>query len=121
MAITVSGDRCNRRHYTAIPVEFAWDPVLGVGVGGPSVTLCRMHDYMWSLAAGERVQIVGGWMGRARNDEAEVWTVMTTVYGARDGLYLSKVWWAQRRTTRFGQTSVDVAFDAALAGREPAK
>lgn len=118
MAIAVPGERCNRRHFTEIPVMFAWDPVLGVGVGGPSITLCRMHNYLWSLPAEERVHIVGGWMGRAWNNEAEVWTVMTTVYETADGLDLSKVWWAQRRTTRFGQTPVDVAFDAALAGME---
>jgi hypothetical protein len=114
IAITARGTVCGRGHSSEFPCTFAWDPVRGRGVGGPTIPLCRLHDYMWSLEAHERVQIVGGWMGRAWNAKASVWTVLTTVYETRDGLETSAHWWALRRSKRFGVID-DVSYHAAVA------
>ena len=114
LAITARGNRCGHRHQVEVPVTFAWDPVRGVGVGAPSIMLCRMHDYLWSLDVSDRVQIVGGWMGRAWNPGAKVWTVMTTVYESKDGLTVSRHWWSLRHDTKFGDCK-DVAYEDAVA------
>lgn len=102
VAITAKGRRCNAGHQTEIPITFTWDPVRGVGTGAPSVPLCRMHDYLWELDPADRVEIFGGWMGRAWNPDARCWTVCTAVYETKDGLFASPHWWALRRPIRFG-------------------
>jgi len=116
VALTAKGLRCGRPHFTAIPITFSWDPVKGVGIGAPAATLCRMHDYLWELEPGDRVEVVGGWLGRARNEKAGVWTVLTTVCEAREGFQASLAWWALRRNTVFGDCSRDrETFDDARA------
>ena len=102
LAITARGYQCGREHWTECPITFSWDPTRGYGTGAPSVTLCHLHDYMWELEAHERVEIVGGWLGRAWNPEAKCWTVSTTVYAARDGLAASPHWWGLRRPIKTG-------------------
>jgi hypothetical protein len=116
VAITVRGQRCNRDHYTEIPITFSWDPIRGVGIEAPSAPFCRMHDYLWSLEPGERVEIVGGWMGRAWNPNAKCWTVLTTVYESRRDLGASPHWWALRRPAKFGACD---RFVYSEATREP--
>ena len=96
MAITARGQRCGRPHSIEVPVTFTWDPVRGIGYLAPLIGLCRMHDYVWDLEPGERVEIVDGWMGRGWNPDAECWTVLTTVYAARDAFDVSPEWYAQR-------------------------
>ena len=103
VAITAKGVRCNRGHQTEIPIVFEWDPVSGVGVGAPSVPLCRMHNYLWDLEPGERVEIVFGWLGRGWNPVARCWTVTDTVYDMKDSRFVSPHWWALRRPLRFGE------------------
>jgi hypothetical protein len=105
IGIDARGRPCNRRHQVEIPITFEWDPVAGRGIGAPSAPLCRLHDYLWDLEPHERVEIAHGWLGRAWNPGAGVWTVMTTVYETRDGLAASPHWWALRRATRFGDCS----------------
>jgi hypothetical protein len=112
IAITVKGRRCCRPHASEQPITFEWDPVTGRGIGGPNVTLCRMHNYLWELDAADRIEIVGGWMGRAWNPDAECWTVCITVYDAKDGLFASPHWWALRRDLVFGDCSKIVYDDA---------
>jgi hypothetical protein len=114
IAILATGERCSRMHWTEYPITFAWDPIKGVGIDAPSATLCRMHGYLWELADGERVEIVGGWMGQAWNPDAKVWTVLTTVYESKDSLFASKHWWALRRPSVFGQCD-RVRYDEAIA------
>ena len=116
VAITVRGSRCCRPHYTEYPITFTWDPIKGVGVGGPSAPFCRMHGYLSELEPGERIEIVGGWIGRAWNSAAKVWTVLTTVYETKDGLTASKHWWALRHDTVFGDCS-DITYDDAFEAK----
>ena len=113
-ALTVRGRRCGRPHYTEYPVTFSWDPIKGVGVGGPHIPLCRMHGYLHELERHERIQIVGGWMGAAWNPDAKVWTVLTTVYETKDGLDASKHWWALRYDAVFGDCYRET-YDEAVA------
>jgi hypothetical protein len=114
VALTARGKRCGRPHFTEVPIIFEWDPIRGRGTSGPSACFCRMHSYMAFGQDAERFEIVGGWIGRAWNPDAEVWTVMVTVYEARDGLYASPHWWALRRETVFGDCS-RVTYDRAVA------
>ena len=72
-----------------------------------------MHDYRWDLDAGDRVEVVCGWAGRAWNDKASVWTVLTTVYADRVGFNASPHWWSLRRNVRFGHCD-RVRYDDAL-------
>ena len=102
MAIDARGRRCGRYSYTEVPITFTWDPTNGRGTGGPGVTLCRLHDYLWELEPGECVEIVGGWLGRGWNPDAQCWTVTTTVYEKRDALFVSPHWWALRRPIKMG-------------------
>jgi len=71
-----------------------------------------MHDYMGWVEGAERFEIVGGWIGRAWNPDAEVWTVLMTVYESRTSLFASKHWWALRRDIVFGDCS-KVTYDQA--------
>jgi hypothetical protein len=105
VALTVRGRRCGRPHMSEVGILFTWDPVKGVGIGGPNVTLCRMHRYMGDVAQAERFEIVGGWIGRAWNPDAKVWTVLVTVYERREGNEVSRHWWALRRPLVFGDCS----------------
>src|SRR5271167_2034579 len=102
IALTVRGQRCGRPHFSESPISFTWNPTTGRGIGGPSACFCRMHDYMGWVEGAERFEIVGGWMGRAWNPDAEVWTVLMTVYESRTSLFASKHWWALRRDIVFG-------------------
>lgn len=113
VAIDFRGRRCNRRTVCIAPVTYEWDPVRGVGVGGPSLTLCRVHD-LDDVRGPVRMEVVGGWVGAAWNPKANVWTVLTTVYETRDGLDASRHWWALRRPMRFGDTSTEVVYDDAV-------
>ena len=88
----------------SVPITFTWDPIAGMGVGGPSATLCRTHEPGDAPPneSDARVEVVGGWLGRAWNADAKVWTVLTTVYETRDALTTSKHWYALRRPMEFG-------------------
>lgn len=114
VAITARGERCRCAAVCAHPITFTWDPIKGRGTGAPYATLCRMHDYVWSLAEGERVEVVGGWLGRGWNPDAKVWTVTTTVYESRAGFFASPHWYALRRKTVFG-LSDETTYDEAMA------
>lgn len=120
VALTVRGRRCGRSHCSATGITFAWDPVKGIGVGGPAATFCRMHDYMSFTEGGERFAIVGGWIGRAWNPVAKVWTVLVTVYESRDSLFASKHWWSLRRPLKFGDCS-HITYDQAVTPRRNVK
>lgn len=114
VAITARGVRCARPHWTEYPITFEWDPVRGRGVGAPNAPFCRMHGYLWELEAGERIEIVGGWVGRGWNPDAKCWTVTTTVYESKTSLYASPHWYALRRDLVFGDCS-RVVYDDAVA------
>ena len=113
VALLANGRRCGRAHFSEAPITFTWDPVKGRGIGGPSACFCRMHDYFSFAEGSERFQVVGGWIGRAWNPDAQVWTVLVTVYEGREGFYVSKHWWALRRETIFGKTD-RVTYDQAV-------
>ena len=95
---------------------FAWDPIGGTGVAGPDAAFCRMHDYFSWPDPGERYAVAGGWIGRVWNQEAQVWTVLVTVYESRDGLFGSEHWWALRRDLVFGDCS-RVTYDEAVKAK----
>jgi hypothetical protein len=114
VALTVRGVRCGRPHVTEVPILFSWDPVRGRGVAGPSACFCRMHRYMSDVHDDERFELVGGWLGRAWNPDAKVWTVIMTVYESRACLFASPHWWALRRDTVFGDCS-RITYDQAIA------
>ena len=119
VAITARGLRCGRATQTEYPITFEWDPTKGHGTGGPGATLCRLHDYLWDLEPGECVEIVGGWLGRAWNPKANVYTVMTTVYEARDSLFVSPHWWALRRPIKMGYR--EPAYDQVVSETAPVR
>ena len=114
IAIDHRGHRCCRPSFCAIPVTFSWDPVNGTGFGGPYATFCRMHDYWHWLRGPDRIEVIGGWMGAAWNTNAKVWTALTTIYEARDGLSVSRRWWGLRHETVIGDLNEET-FDDAIA------
>ena len=116
VAIMVRGRRCGHAHFCEVPITFEWDPTKGVGIGGPHAPFCRMHNYHWDLERHERIQVVGGWLGYAWNAKAKVWTVMTTVFEAKDGFDLSKHWWELRHPIRTGVCE-RIRYDEAVANR----
>ena len=113
VAMTVRGRRCGRTAQELLTVTFKWDPVRGVGVGGPDLPLCRMHG-IGEMRGSDRFEVVGGWVGAAWNPEARVWTVLTTVYETRGGFGASRHWWAKRRPTKFGVCE-RVVYDDAIS------
>lgn len=113
VALTARGKRCGRPHFTSVPITFEWDPIRGVGVMGPSADFCRMHAYTGYGEREERFQVVGGWIGRAWNPGAKVWTVCMTVYESRTSLFAAPHWWALRRATTFGDCQ-RITYDRAM-------
>ena len=116
VALDFRGKRCNRRTVCMVPTIFSWDPVKGVGVGGPHASLCRVHDTD-GVRGDVRLEVVGGWLGDAWNPVAKCWTVCLTVYETRDGLDASPHWWSLRRPVRFGVCD-DVVYDDAIVWSE---
>ena len=116
LAILATGPkvRCGRPHCAESSCIFDWDPIKGVGIAGPDVTLCRMHDYLWSLEPGDRIEVVGGWLGRVRNVDADCYTVLEAVFEHQTGDAYSNHWWSLRRETRFGDCT-RMTYDQAIA------
>ncbi len=102
VAITAKGRMCGHGHKTEIPCIWEWDPTTGRGIGGPSIPLCRMHDYLFALEEADRIEILGGWMGRGWNPDAECTTVSTTVYASKVGYQGSLEWWRLRQPIGMG-------------------
>jgi len=115
VALDFRGRRCGRRCVTIVPIIFEWDPVRGVGTGGPSANLCRVHN-LDGVRQDVRVEVIGGWLGDAWNPQANVWTVLTTVYATKEGLEASPHWWAMRRPIRAGEMGKDEVYDDVQEG-----
>jgi len=99
----VDGRRCKLGARAHCPVTFAWDPIKGVGIGGPHVPLCSVHNSKhWRLKGGERFRIIGGWYGYIWNSQAKVWTVLQSVFRSRTSHKYADAWWSLRFNTEFG-------------------
>lgn len=118
MAICRDSRRCTRGARWSLPITFAWDPVAGVGVGGPDLRLCGQHGVVGMQVRGpKRLRVTGGWYGAAWNQDAKVWTVLGTVYSTQDGLTASPAWWEQRHASHFGECRQPQSYDEARAVR----